>query len=165
MTTGYLFHPGAANQIPGFDPDWNLSVKHQHQSAADVDFADLELPVNEGETLPFACMLFLEGDFEDVVTINVQAPEDSRGGFMVQGILASGTYSTVSYSADVFNADTEDEWQAGVDGSLTSWHAIRVEGMVSAQTTGLIKVRVSGTTEVKAGSFLKGYRQHDSRAV
>jgi hypothetical protein len=29
----------------------------------------------------------------------------------------------------------------------------------------MLKVRVSGTTEVKAGSFLKGYRMHDSRAV
>jgi len=165
VQTGYTYHPGAAVEVPGFDPDWSTSVKHQHQSAGDTDFRDLELPANKGETLSFACMLFLEGDFENTVQIQVQAPEESLGGFMVQGIRDTGSYETRSYSADVFNTDTEEEWQAGVEGSLESWHAIRVEGMVIAKTTGMLKVRVSGTTEVKAGSFLKGYRMHDSRAV
>jgi hypothetical protein len=163
--TGNVYSPGAAYEVPGFDPEWSTSVKHQPQDADDTDFQDLELPVNKGETLPFACMLFIEGDFEETVQIQVQTPDDSLGGFMVQGILDTGAYATKSYSADVFNADTEDEWAAGVEGSLTSFHALRVEGMVIAKTTGMLKVRVSGTTTVQAGSFLKGYRMHDARNV
>lgn len=165
-STGSLYHPGAVFELPGFDPDWSTVPKHEHQllDSEGAEIEELELPIGQGESLPFAAMLFLQGAADATVTLQVKAPQDSIGGFMVQGV-SNGAYRTLSFGADNFNTSLSNEFLNGLTGTLESWHPIRIEGMVIAKIAGLIKVSIAGDVTVKAGSFIKGYRQHDSRPV
>lgn len=165
-STGSLYHPGAVFELPGFDPDWATVPKHEHETAdsSGLEISELELPIAQGESLPFAAMLFLQGSGSGAVSVQVNTPVDSIGGFMIQFVSSGNTYNSRSFGADRFNTNITNI-RNGTTGTLESWHPVRIEGMVVASMAGLLKLTVTGSTTIKAGSFLKGYRQHDSRPV
>lgn len=172
--SGTYYRPGGGIEIPGLDPDWETVPKREHRifsgggSGETVADKELYLPLAQGETVPFDAMLFFHGDSSKSVLIIVNAPTGSLGGFIVQGIGSGGEYQTKSYGADDFNSPV-DAVKAGVDGDLESWHAVHIEGMVVAGAAGRLRISAqtasSSSTTLKAGSYLKGFRQHDARLV
>lgn len=163
--SGYGYRPAGAIEIPGIDPDWLTVPKHEHEAmVSGQDIKELEMPVAQGESQPFAAMLFLHGSSSNTFTLTLSAPEGSLGGFMVQALNSSGTYVTRSFGADNFNTAV-GTFRVGISGTLESWHPVRVEGMIVAGLAGQLRLRVNGTATVKAGSFLHGFKQHDARAV
>lgn len=158
MNQSTAFRPDGGLEIPGFDPDWETRVKH----VEDEDLDPLQLPIAEGETLPFVCMLFLEGSPSSTCSVRVSAPENSIGGFMLQGVNGDGDYETLSFGADDFNSNV-GSLQCGIAGTLASWHTVRIEGLVGAGAPGIVRVQAIGATVAKPGSFLKDRRLYDSR--
>jgi hypothetical protein len=155
MTTA--FHPGGNLEIPDFDPFWETRVKH----VDDDDLDPLETPVAEGESFPFEATVFVSGSAASTCTLTVAAPANSNGGFMAQGINSSGDFETFYFGADDFGSGV-GPFQAGISGTLTSYHTIRIEGFVGAGAPGLVKITVAGAT-VKPGSHIHPLRIRDSR--
>lgn len=157
MTSGLVFHPDGAFEVPGLDHRWETKVKH----VDDDDLDPLALPVAEGNTFPFEAMLFLEGSGSGTCTITVSAPPDSNGSFKISGLDDSDTWVVNVYNANQFSA-AQGPYRAGLSGTLTSYLPVQIDGWVGAGAPGLVRITVSGAT-VKQGSLLRPVRIGDSR--